>query len=161
MFPNLSGQKPNLEHGKFTDVVNTTLGHHVGGACQPPSIAPLGCCWLVNVSWGSFFFDLLQTAMREGRVPPNETARPALARRSASGTLYLARKGCLPPVISMSSSRSSMQRAGQPVLRETPGGKTLGVRQRPSPVSLGEDAAGSLLSLLGVLSPPELGCFAV
>lgn len=31
-------------------------------------------------------------------------------------TLYLPRKGCLPPLISMSSSRSSMHRTGRPVL---------------------------------------------
>lgn len=40
-------------------------------------------------------------------------------------TLYLARKGCLPPVISMSSSRSSMQRTGRPVLGQ---GETKRVR---------------------------------
>lgn len=48
---------------------------------------------------------------------PREQKRPR--------TLYLARKGCLPPVISMSSSRSSMQRTGRPVLGQ---GETKKVR---------------------------------
>lgn len=83
----------------------------------------------LNFSPCYFSFELLQIVMRKGRVHPRisyEMAPPALSQPPTSGTLYLAKKGCLPPVISISSSRSSMQRTGRPVLREASEGQKPG-----------------------------------
>lgn len=112
----------------------------------------------MNVSGGYFFLQLLQIVLRKVRVHPKEVALPALAQPPTSGTLYLPRKGCLPPVISMSSSRSSMQRTGQPVLRETPEGKKTGVPPTAQPCDSRGENSREVFFVHLVHSAPRLCC---
>lgn len=71
LFLNLSGQRPDLDPSKFTQVMHTTVGCVLGGDLPPSArITSLLLLADLNLSPYYFFFELFQVIIKKVRVPP-------------------------------------------------------------------------------------------